>query len=381
MDPSRNIRVLRWLNFCVDFRPYAAIAIIYFAQVTHSYVLAASVFAVVQVSAAAFQLPTGVYADRVGRRRCMVLGSVSMLVAIVLYASAQNFAMLAAGAMLEGLSFAFYSGNQEALLYESVVATDRVGEYPHILGRVSSLNQIGLLLSTPLGGFFAVVSLPLAVWVSVLPQIGTVIVSLLLVNPPRSAPRGGKWKHIREAVTEFVREPRLRLLGGASAVNYGVGESVFQFQAAFYALLWPIWAVGLAKTAAFLGGAISFFFSGALVRRFGALPTLMIGRLYSRVVTITALVFPSHFSPALMAMTSLTYGSGVVSTSALLQDEFTDHQRATLGSIVSLAGSVAYAGFAVVMGALADRNGPAFALLVAQLCMLPVLLAYLRLRR
>ena len=37
----RNIRLLTWFNFCDDFRVYNAVAIVYFAAVTHSYALAA----------------------------------------------------------------------------------------------------------------------------------------------------------------------------------------------------------------------------------------------------------------------------------------------------------------------------------------------------
>ena len=40
----RNIRLLTWFNFCDDFRIYNAVAVVYFAQITHSYALAGLVF-------------------------------------------------------------------------------------------------------------------------------------------------------------------------------------------------------------------------------------------------------------------------------------------------------------------------------------------------
>jgi len=55
-------------------------------------------------------------------------------------------------------------------------------------------------------------------------------------------------------------------------------------------------------------------------------------------------------SPILMVFTSLIYGIGQVSQKTLLQKEFTDHQRATMGSLDSLLGSIMFAIVSVSIG-------------------------------
>ncbi|MDQ3098236.1 MAG: hypothetical protein M3Q44_00625 [bacterium] len=52
----RNIRLLTWFNFFTDFRPYAPVAIIYFAAITDSYALALAVFSIEMLSTSIFEL-------------------------------------------------------------------------------------------------------------------------------------------------------------------------------------------------------------------------------------------------------------------------------------------------------------------------------------
>lgn len=71
-----NIKLLSWFNFLLDFRFYAPVAIIYFSQVTGSYVLGMAVFSVTFISSALFEVPTGIYSDMIGRKKNLCLGSI-----------------------------------------------------------------------------------------------------------------------------------------------------------------------------------------------------------------------------------------------------------------------------------------------------------------
>src|SRR5437867_626816 len=101
---QRNIRLLTWFNFFTEFTLYSPIAIIYFSAVTHSYALGASIFSIDYVTAAIFDVPTGILADRIGRKRIVVLGAASAVVYATFYAIGINFWFLAVGAAFSGLS-------------------------------------------------------------------------------------------------------------------------------------------------------------------------------------------------------------------------------------------------------------------------------------
>jgi len=141
---SRNIKLFEWHEFFVNFVLWAPLAIIYFSKVTGSYALGLSVFSVVQLSAAIFELPTGILSDFVGRRKTMILGAIAYVFAFVLYAVGQFYWVLILGAILEGLARSFYSGNNEALLYDSLKEENRTDELPTVLGKIGSMSQWGL---------------------------------------------------------------------------------------------------------------------------------------------------------------------------------------------------------------------------------------------
>src|SRR3990170_786556 len=134
MKLLNNIRFLSWFNFLFYFRLYYAVAIIYFSQVTHSYALGISIFSIAQIVQATFEVPTGIYSDKLGRVNCLRLGAFISIVSIIFYATGLSYWILVIGAILEGISRAFLSGNNDALLYESVTESGQNTTYHKELG-------------------------------------------------------------------------------------------------------------------------------------------------------------------------------------------------------------------------------------------------------
>ncbi|HEX3049520.1 MAG TPA: hypothetical protein VHP83_02615, partial [Aggregatilineaceae bacterium] len=110
----------------------------------------------------------------------------------------------------------------------------------------------------------------------------------------------------------------------------------------------------------------SFFFSGRLIRRFSEFRLLLWGGAVGQAINTAAVLAPTVGSPALLSSTGLIYGVNMVAKDGLMQREFTSEQRATMGSLVSLAGSIAFALFSLLQGLLADHIGVIGALLAAQ---------------
>ncbi len=65
----------------------------------------------------------------------------------------------------------------------------------------------------------------------------------------------------------------------------------------------------------------------------------------------------------------------------LLQNEFTSEQRATMGSLNSLFGSLSFAIFAVILGIFADNFGPKNALIIQGILGLIVLIPLYRFKK
>jgi MFS family permease len=379
----RNIALLSAFNFCNDFRVYAPIMVVYFSAVTGSFALGTALFSIAKLASSAFEVPTGVFSDLVGRRLTLLLGQVASVVSIALYAAGHGFALLAVGAVFEGLAFALFSGNNAALLYDTLRQEEQQAHYAEYQGRVSAMFQLALAVS-------AVVALVALNWLSLRamfvlslgPQVLGIVFALLLVEPRRSsAVPTNIFAHLGEALAAFRRDVPLRDLSIASMLGYALGESKYQFRPAFFALFWPAWALGLAGAMVNTLGALGFRLGGATVRRFGEARVLVATGLVSLACGIGAVAIAGVASPAIIALSSILFGPAMVAQGSLMQKAFNDAQRATMASLISLGGNLLFAVAAVAIGALADRIGARFALLTAEILSIPVTLLYWRLFR
>jgi MFS family permease len=368
MGSQKNIKLLAWFNFFTDFKLYSGIAIIYFSSITHSLALGMSIFSIANIADAIFEVPTGILSDRVGRRKTIILGALASIIYSICFALGKSFWMLALGAVFQGLSVAFYSGNNDALLHDSLKESGKEKDYHTFLGKLSSLFQLALAVGAVLGSVLANSSFALVMWLSVFSQVVCFFISLQMVEPNIHIEKSTNiYEHMRDAFLLFKTNKKLRLVSIAGILGSSVGEATFQLQAVFYNTLWPLWAVGIAKMISYLGAMISFYLSGPFINRFKEIKVILIGNIYSRIINSLAVLFPTQASPLLYSSTSIFYGSLSVAKNSLLQKEFTPHQRATIASLNSLAESLCFAFFAYFLGAIGDRIGPAKTLFVAQL--------------
>jgi MFS family permease len=378
---EKNVRLLAWFNLFLGLQFHVIIAPVYFAAVTGSITKAAIVLATVYVAAAVLEVPTGVVSDRIGRRYSAVLGAAASVVAVCLYAIGFSFWILMLGAVFEGLRRALISGNNEALLFESLKSGPS-NAYAHNLGRTQSLLEISLALAGPVASIVAAWDLHAAVALGIIPQLACVMVALRLVEPPHGREHvGNAFSHVSAAVRAIRSNKRLRLLTFANSVNYGLGEATYLFRPAFFASLWPLWALGFAQLLANFGTASSSWFAGPIMKRFGTIRSVFGASVMQRVFAIGSTAFPTVLSPLVYSMNSFGYGPRNVGERTLLQQEFTDEQRATIGSLVSLLGSVVLAGGLVTLGVIADATSAGTALLIAHIALVLPIGAYVLLVR
>ena len=368
MNLHKNIKSLAWFNFFLDFRFYAPIAIIYFAKISGSYALGMSVFSVTMLSSALLEIPTGIFSDRIGRKNTVVLGAVSTLLSVVLYAVGGKYWILIVGAILEGLARSFYSGNNDALLHDSLTENNQAEGYPEFKGKTGSTAQIALAITAITGSIIANWSFTWVMWLSVIPAILGLFISFKIVEPKvHKTLSGNVYIHLGESIKYFMRNKRLRLLSLSTALGYAQGEAGWLFRSAFNATLWPIWAIGFAQAISNISSAISFYFGGKLVKKFGAFKILITGKLYALITNIIAVLMSNVISPVLLASNSIFFGAGNVSKSTLLQKEYTPGERATMDSLNSLFGSIAFVIISLGLGFVADYLNPAKALLSLQI--------------
>jgi len=363
-SPIKNIKVFFAFNFFACFRPHWPIAILYYQSITGSYASAMMIFSIIFLSQAVLEVPTGLISDLLGRRKTMIVGAFFSVVALFMYATGFNLWVLFAGAFFEGFGRSLFSGTDKALLYETLQEQEQTDQFETIFGKIFSVEQISLGVSAVVGGVLALVSLQLVMWVAVFPALLSFIYSFYFVDVKRRFEvQQSAFVMLKEAYKGLVENRRLRLVSMADILDFGFGEATFYFQAAFFNLLIPQWLIGVVRGMHHLCGALGFWTAGGVIKRFGYKSLLIGGKLITSVITFLVLVIPSAFSPFVLAILNVEYGYSSTAKNGLMQREFSDQQRSTMGSMVSFSSSVFFSVVSILLGFIADVSTPIHAML------------------
>jgi MFS family permease len=103
-----------------------------------------------------FEVPTGIIGDWVGRKWSLVLGALIGLASWVPFLLASSFWLFAVSFFLNGISFTFQSGSDQALIYDDLKARNRQNTMSRVFGRYSSAAIAATMVSGLLGGLLAV---------------------------------------------------------------------------------------------------------------------------------------------------------------------------------------------------------------------------------
>jgi MFS family permease len=96
-----------------------------------------------------FEVPSGVIADKFGRRWTLIAGAFLAALGCLAYAAGRGFWLFAMAEIVLGISGALISGADSALLYDSLRADHRQLEYPRAEGRIKTAQMLGYAIGLP----------------------------------------------------------------------------------------------------------------------------------------------------------------------------------------------------------------------------------------
>jgi len=116
---------------------YDLILVIYYQSFGLSFFQISLVLTITSIFTLIFEIPSGAFADLYGKKKSLLIGSFAFFLSFLIILLSQNFiSFLLAGSIL-GASFAFNSGAESALIYDSLKKIGRKKEYLGIKARLS----------------------------------------------------------------------------------------------------------------------------------------------------------------------------------------------------------------------------------------------------
>ncbi|USN45431.1 MAG: MFS transporter [Candidatus Woesearchaeota archaeon] len=202
-DIKSNIWKMYLLNFLRNLQFFGAVAIPFFldwAKISYTriFILEAAFMFWIFV----LEIPTGVVADKYGRKASIILGGLFSAVSIAIFGFINNYWAFFLAEFIGAFGFTLLSGADKALIYDSLIQTKQDKDAGVFLSRYESAGTLGILIGFPLGSLIAGSSilpypktLPLTFIISGIFLLLTFFVALTLNEPKR-----------KEKVKDFIKE-------------------------------------------------------------------------------------------------------------------------------------------------------------------------------
>ncbi|MGG3622109.1 MFS transporter [Bacillus gobiensis] len=184
MSVKANIRKLYAIRFFYNLIPAYVIERLFWEQRGMTIQMVVYTEIIFAVTVVLLELPTGIIADKWGRKKMIVLSTIleGSMFLILLFAT--EFWQFAIAVFLAGIARSASSGSENALLYDSLLETGQERTFEKYLGRLNVCDFSAIILAALSGSYLASrYAFELNYWISVVSMIVSVCVSLLLVEP------------------------------------------------------------------------------------------------------------------------------------------------------------------------------------------------------
>ncbi|MBC7359834.1 MAG: MFS transporter [Desulfacinum sp.] len=150
-----------------------------------------------------FEVPSGMLADTIGRRKTLRLAAFLAVLEMIVFAVSQDLLGFAVNRVLSGFNESLASGADSALLYDSLKARGREDEYKKWLGAAQFYGLTLGSVSTILGAYLYTFHIRYPIWVTAGCMAGAAVVSLFFREPTTTEHKlswRAQWALLRESV-------------------------------------------------------------------------------------------------------------------------------------------------------------------------------------
>tara|TARA_Y100000310_G_C20589886_1_gene767425 strand:+ start:158 stop:1339 length:1182 start_codon:yes stop_codon:yes gene_type:complete len=157
------------------------------------------------------EIPSGYFADVIGRKQSIILATFLWFTGTVLYALSYGFWGFLIAEILLAFGSGFSSGADSSLLYDSLIKLKKRDNFQKIWGRIKGYSSFAEATASVIGGFLAAISLrsPFYLYSSIV--FFAIPLAFMLYEPPRKKlSRKNPMKKILE-ITKFALHGNLKI--------------------------------------------------------------------------------------------------------------------------------------------------------------------------
>jgi MFS family permease len=378
---EKNVSRFYWYRLTKFGLFHIAILVIFYQQRGLSFSQIMVLQSVYYFAKVLSEVPTGAWADRVGRKKSLILGSFFHSSAYLLIFLSRSFILFNIGEIIAGIAMSFASGADSALAYDSLKSLGKENEYKRVEGNGTGMKHLAFALFAPVGGFLATMNLALPYLASSIVIFLSGLIALTFVEPLREDKKVQDSKlKIQDSRSKIQRKSYHEIKASLNLMKNDrrILWFVLFFSLVFLATRLGFWTyqpymkmVGLPLS--LFGVAFAFLhFLSALVSKYAdriekILKVNLTLFLMPALVVISLLLlsrFVFLWSISFILIQQVTFGMHEPILKSHLNRLTPSEVRATMLSVQNMVGNAVFAICAPFLGSLVDQLGLQNALLI-----------------
>lgn len=358
----KNIRLVYLLTFLSECY-WPSVAALFFYLQLFSFSEIATLWAIQMAASNLFEIPTGAFADLVGRKTSIILSFAVGAVSLLIFPFATAFWVFVVLEVLKGLSNALYSGSAEALVYDSLKQNGAEQKYPRVAANLETVTWACWALSATLGGYLYYWHFR-SPWIiqGVMYTIASAI-AFLLAEPridSLKVPLKAAFRQNAEGFRELFKNTRIARITIQLAVvgaGYIIASNLLgPSQAREYGL--DVRGTGVLFGAGCLLSVVASRFFPSLQRTLGEKKLILVTTLMLLVSFLAARYAGLAAGTSLILLRIASSSTFRNTRSVIVNAWITSKNRATALSTLSLLTQLPYIVLAPLFGLLIDRSSP-----------------------
>jgi len=306
------------------------------------------------------QIPTGYFADVMGRKTSMLIGSIFYPLSLLIYALSHSFWGFAAAEASGAIAISLRSGADTALLYDTLIELKREKEHKRIEGQAYLLQRLGSFTANIAGGFLGMIALNLPIFVTA--AVGFIKLPLILsMKETQKEPSKKKTPRMHVAdlgcalnfcgTHALIRNASLYLafIGGINLMGY------WSYYLYYSKLGIPVAYFGLLAAAGSLSAGVGAHFFHVIEKKTGERAAFLLPLLTAPSYILIAWI-DSVWAVPFILLNAFLWGLAI----PLLRDTLHKHTRSTIRatvlSVSSMGDRMIYVVMAFGIGTLVDST-------------------------
>lgn len=265
MNYMNNVWKLYAISFFQNLIPAYVIERLFFQQRGMTIQMVVYTEIIYALTVVFLEIPTGIIADKWGRKRMLVLNAFLSCCELVILIFATSFWHFAAAIFLAGIGRSAASGSGNALLYDSLLQSGDAKDFEMHLGRLNAFDFSAAILAALSGSLLAGrFGFEFNYWLSFASMLISLCVTLVLAEPEIKSASGETilaCEYLQASMKFFVKNPNVCLVLFSGMVSGAAINFIDEF--------WQLYLNRLGVPVAFFGlfsaGCILFRLPGSMM--------------------------------------------------------------------------------------------------------------------